>query len=56
MSVVLTGVAFWYKPNSSHVHLYPTLKDANGEPVKATVDGEETYVVDPDGVEVFQTM
>ena len=50
------AVAFWYKPDSSHAHLYPALKDANNEPVECTLNGEKAYEVDPDGIEVFKTM
>ena len=46
-------VAFWYKPYSSHKHLYPTLKDASGKPVESIVDGEINYTPDPHGIEVF---
>ena len=54
--LLVAAVAFWYKPDSSHKHLYPTLKDDNDAPVRATSDGEVDYVVDPHGIEVFTTM
>jgi hypothetical protein len=46
-------VAFWYKPSSSHLHLYPTLKDNNGKPIESIVDGKVSYTPDPHGIEVF---
>eukprot|EP00965_Chrysotila_dentata_P235983 6201075-Pleurochrysis_carterae.AAC.2 len=49
------AVAFWYKPNSSHKHLYPAKKDAFGQPIKSTVNGEAVYTVCPYGIEVFRT-
>ena len=50
------AAVFWYKPNSSHKHLYPALKNEAGEPTKELVDGEEQYAVDPAGIEIFKTM
>mmetsp|Transcript_55255 Transcript_55255/g.120451 ORF Transcript_55255/g.120451 Transcript_55255/m.120451 type:complete len:273 (-) Transcript_55255:5-823(-) len=49
------GVCFWYKPDSSHHNLYPSVKDEEGLPVKVTEDGEETYAVCPYGIEIFTT-
>lgn len=46
-------IAFWYKPDASHRHLYPSLKDENGDPVKVIKDGETEYAMDPVGIEVF---
>ena len=46
-------VAFWYKPSSSHKHLYPALKNASGKVVENIVDGEVCYTPDPYGIEVF---
>ena len=53
LHVVVAAVAFWYKPSSSHKHLYPALKDAAGKPIESIVDGEITYTPDPHGIEVF---
>eukprot|EP00965_Chrysotila_dentata_P191548 6174594-Pleurochrysis_carterae.AAC.1 len=38
------AIAFWYKPNAAHKHLYPAQKDEHGQPIKSTVNGEESYV------------
>eukprot|EP00965_Chrysotila_dentata_P122569 4051177-Pleurochrysis_carterae.AAC.1 len=32
----IAGVAFWYKPNSSNMHIYPALKNADDLPVSIT--------------------
>ena len=48
-------IAFWYKPDATHQHLYPSLKDAAGNPIKVTSDGDVQYAVDPAGIEVFRT-
>eukprot|EP00965_Chrysotila_dentata_P081165 2679222-Pleurochrysis_carterae.AAC.1 len=50
----IAGVTFWYKPDSSHRHLYPALKNANDLPVSTTVNGEETHAVCPSGIEIFK--
>ena len=47
------AVAFWYKPDASHRHLYPTAKDENGAPIKVITDGEAEFKVCPNGIEVF---
>lgn len=47
---------FWYKPSSSHKHLYPVIKDAQGQPVECIVDGEVAYQIDPNGIEIFKTV
>ena len=48
-------VAFWYKPSSSHKHLYPALKDNDGNPIQSIVNGSICYTPDPMGIEVFRT-
>ena len=50
-----TAAVFWYKPNSSHKHMYPALKNAEGEPIQTTTDGKISYTLDPDGIEIFNT-
>ena len=55
MCLSIVVVAFWYKPDATHRHLYPSLKDEAGQPIKVTSDGEVEYAVDPQGIEVFQT-
>ena len=47
------AVAFWYKPDASHRHLYPTAKDEKGAPIKVITDGEAEFKVCPNGIEVF---
>eukprot|EP00965_Chrysotila_dentata_P095831 3167654-Pleurochrysis_carterae.AAC.1 len=44
------AIAFWYKPDSSHSHLYPARKDAAGNPIVATVNGEAQYENCPNGI------
>eukprot|EP00965_Chrysotila_dentata_P122993 4065112-Pleurochrysis_carterae.AAC.1 len=53
----LTVAAMWYKPYSSHPHLYPAAKDADGNPIEKsqTVNGEKEYAVCPHGIEIFKT-
>lgn len=53
--LLLLGVAFWYKPDSSHRNLYPSAKDENGNPIEATVDGEKIIQPCEHGIEVFKT-
>eukprot|EP00965_Chrysotila_dentata_P248303 6208260-Pleurochrysis_carterae.AAC.1 len=50
-----TAIAFWYKPDASHKHLYPSVKDDDGNPKTVTIDGEEQYAVCKYGIEVFNT-
>eukprot|EP00965_Chrysotila_dentata_P223772 6193773-Pleurochrysis_carterae.AAC.1 len=52
---ITAAVAFWYKPDSSHKHLYPTQKDDEGKPKKDTIDDEEQYAVCEYGIEILRT-
>eukprot|EP00965_Chrysotila_dentata_P204806 6182559-Pleurochrysis_carterae.AAC.2 len=54
-AMCVSAVAFWYKPDSSHKHLYPTKKDEEGNPQKVTINGEEQYAVCEYGIEIFNT-
>lgn len=54
MICLFAAIAFWYKPDSSHAHLYPVRKDANGQPVSVTINGEMQYELCPNGIEVFR--
>jgi len=48
------NVCFWYKPQPAHPWLYPTKKDASGEPMYTVKDGERCYDIPcPDGIEIF---
>eukprot|EP00965_Chrysotila_dentata_P238718 6202682-Pleurochrysis_carterae.AAC.1 len=49
------AIAFWWKPEPSHKHLYPTVKDADIKPVQCIVNGKVEYKVCPYGIEVFET-
>eukprot|EP00965_Chrysotila_dentata_P235348 6200700-Pleurochrysis_carterae.AAC.1 len=51
---MLAAIAFWYKADSSHKHLYPTAKDENGLSIECTVDGEARLEVCPAGIEIFK--
>lgn len=48
-------VAMWYKPDSSHSHLYPTKKDpVTGMPLFSVgTDGEKSYTASDEGIEVL---
>eukprot|EP00965_Chrysotila_dentata_P052746 1749821-Pleurochrysis_carterae.AAC.1 len=52
---LFSGVAFWYKPDSSHRNLYPSAKDEDGNPSEATVDGEKIIQPCEHEIEVFKT-
>lgn len=44
----------WYKPHVAHPHLYPTEKDpVTNMPKFELVDGEEKYITDMNGIEIF---
>lgn len=47
----------WYKPNSAHEFLYPSLKDTEtGMPVHEIVDGARKYKTDMAGIEVLKEL
>ena len=48
------GVAFWYKKDSSHRDLYPSMKDEEGKPVMCLIDGKPAVRYCPHGIEVFK--
>ena len=56
--LLYTAAVFWYKPDSSHKHLYPARKNERGEPIECldTRDGRPAFEVDPDGIEIFTNM
>lgn len=46
----------WYKPHVAHPHLYPTQKDSEtGMPLFEMVDGQQMYLTDMNGIEVFNS-
>jgi len=50
------AVVFWYKPNTAHSTLYPVKRNAANEPVTVTFQGQERYVTDPRGIEIFNSV
>eukprot|EP00965_Chrysotila_dentata_P159903 5281816-Pleurochrysis_carterae.AAC.3 len=50
-----TALAFWYKPESSHLRLCPCKKDENGSVIESTVNGEKTTVACPHGIKISNT-
>eukprot|EP00965_Chrysotila_dentata_P143338 4735876-Pleurochrysis_carterae.AAC.1 len=47
--------AFWYKPDSSHVNLYPTANGDDGRPIQSSTGGQKVYEHCPFGIEMFRT-
>jgi hypothetical protein len=48
------AICFWYKPQPAHPWLYPTKKNADGEPMYSLKEGERCYDIPcPDGIEIF---
>eukprot|EP00965_Chrysotila_dentata_P159426 5266920-Pleurochrysis_carterae.AAC.1 len=47
--------AFWYKPDSSHLTLYPTAKVNKGKPIEVVVNGERSYQHCTYEIEVFRS-
>eukprot|EP00965_Chrysotila_dentata_P173571 5730149-Pleurochrysis_carterae.AAC.1 len=49
-----SAIAFWWKPESSHMHFYPVVRDDDGKPKRCIVNGNVQYEVCPNGIEVFE--
>eukprot|EP00965_Chrysotila_dentata_P143337 4735875-Pleurochrysis_carterae.AAC.1 len=47
--------AFWYKPDSSHVNLYPTAKGDEGRPIQSSTGGQKVFEHCTFGIEMFRT-
>eukprot|EP00965_Chrysotila_dentata_P128731 4255672-Pleurochrysis_carterae.AAC.1 len=54
--LAIAVVVFWYKPQSSHPHLYPSnKKDEQGMPIKEIENGDTHIPTCPLGLELFTT-